>query len=619
MRTLVVAPRFVARTGDYYEFPLGLCYVSACLKRDGFAVECLNLNHTDEPPDTAVRRAVRDLDIDVVMSGGLSAHYWAVRQVFDAARQARPDVLCVAGGGLVSSEPQLMLNALGLTAGVIGEGELTSVDLMTCLTQGGDLSAVPGLVFRDPTGATRRSPERPLLPDLDMAPFPDYEGFGVATYLDLQRPGDNYYVYPFDRPRLLPVISSRSCPYNCTFCYHPLGKKYRRRGVDAFFAELDTYRERYGINMLAVLDELFPTESPWLDDFCSRMRERDLLWIAQLRVNNMRREALRTMKDAGLFYISYGIESASEPILKSMRKHITVPEVESALALTREERIGIQGNLLFGDPAETPATAEESLSWWERNSRYHLAMNFVIPYPGSVIYEQSVEQGLIPDKLAFIEQGCPPPNMTSMRDEELEGIAARIAALKADNRMLCDARAVETGMDQVKGRRVHDLFALCPQCGADNTYANFICEQLDIFKLSCRACNQRFDCSPLVFPHLAERVRPAREALARARADRRPLAGAPALFRPTFGEYLGLLGATFEDLDWRFFLDDRPRRQGLEYAPGVFVRPLAAGSLKDRPEGLAVLVPPCHGWEELVRRLALECGLSGDEIIHVAR
>jgi len=111
MRTLIVVPRFVARKGDYYEFPLGLCYVSACLKHAGFEVECLNLNHTDEAPEQTVTRAVRSQDIDVVMSGGLSAHYWAVRQIFDAAREARPEILSVAGGGLVSSEPELMLDA----------------------------------------------------------------------------------------------------------------------------------------------------------------------------------------------------------------------------------------------------------------------------------------------------------------------------------------------------------------------------------------------------------------------------------------------------------------------------------------------------------------------------
>lgn len=618
VRTLLVAPRFVSRPGEYYEFPLGLCYVSSCLKAAGFEVECLNLNHVEASPEAAVGQAVRNLDIDLVMTGGLTAHYHAVRQVLQAARRARPDVLAVAGGGLVSSEPELMLQALELTAGVVGEGEVTAVALLECLSQGRDLATVPGLVHRAPDGSPRRTGDRPLLEDLDQAPFPDYEAFGVERYLDLQLPGDSYYHYLMDKPRLLPIISSRSCPYNCTFCYHPLGKKYRRRSVDAFFRELDIYRHRHGITMLAVLDELFPTQSPWLEEFCEAMGQRDVRWIAQLRVENMDRKTLQTLKDSGMFYISYGIESASPAILRSMRKHIVVEQVDQALALTREMQVGIQGNLLFGDPAETPATARESLDWWARNSRYHLAMNFVIPYPGSAIYQQSVERGIIPDRLAFIEQGCPPPNMTAMSDEELDALAGRIAALKVQGRMFAALSAEETGWDARKGAMTHRLRADCPQCGAGNAYEGFCWSRLEVFKLSCRHCNQRFDCSPLAFPHLAARVREAGEALREAARTGRPVAGTPALFRPTFEECLELLGVAFDQLDWRFFLDDRPRRQGLEYAPGAFVRPFRAESLADAPADLAVVTPPCHGWEAIVRRLREECGLGEASLIHAA-
>jgi len=370
--------------------------------------------------------------------------------------------------------------------------------------------------------------------------------------------------------------------------------------------------------MLAVLDELFPTESPWLDDFCSRMRELNLLWIAQLRVNGITSQSLSIMKDAGLFYISYGIESASPVILKSMRKHITVPEVEHTLALTRKKRIGIQGNLLFGDPAETPATASTSLNWWEHHASYHLAMNFVIPYPGSAIYAQCLKNGLIPDKMAFIEQGCPPPNMTTMDDSELESLGARIAELKAGNRIFCKAHAVERGMDAVRRCHLYDLSAVCPCCKAVNTYADFICEQIDIFNLSCRLCNQRFDCSPMIFPHLAARCAQAQAALAAARDAGRPMAGAPALFRPTFEEYLSLLGFSFTDFDWRFFLDARPKRHGIEYAPGVFVRPLTAESLTDRADNLAIIILPCRDGTEVLRILLENALLPTNLIIHVS-
>lgn len=602
MQTLIVVPAVVQKPGQYYEFPLGLSYVAACLKAAGFSVHCLNLNHEKEPAELVVARTVRDKDIDVVCTGGLSVHYHAVKQVLAAARQAKPDVLTIGGGGLVSSEPELMVASLPLDIGVVGEGEETCVEVLTALANNGNLADVPAICWRGPDGRILRGPDRESPVDMDSLPLPDMEAFGLDFYLDMQRTSDSYYLAGAPTQRMLPVISSRSCPFNCTFCYHPLGKRYRRRSLDSFFAEVEYWVSAHGISGLAILDELFPTDPAFLEAFCERMAPLELRWVAQLRVSDMSRAKLRMLRDAGLCYISYGIESASPLILKSMRKKVKVRDVENALRLTREESIGIQGNLLFGDPAETPETARESLDWFSLHPQYHLNLNFVVPYPGSAIYQGALERGIIRDRLEYIRGGCPPVNLTRMDQDQLHALGEAMAAVKAGARVYSPSvRAERAGFDALKDEQVWTVTAQCPHCGETSRYERFVAPDFALCALSCAACNQRFDCPPTAFSHHAERAAKLGNAV-REMAGKGPLLAAPCLFVATMHELMGLLGLAPDDLEIEAYLDPRQEKWGRTGWGGAPVLPLdvVGGAVG---KGRKIFVIPCHERQAIAREL----------------
>lgn len=618
MRTLLVAPRYVRQTGDYYEFPLGLCYVSASLKAKGFAVSCLNLNHTDESLETAVRRAVIQQDIDVVCTGGLSVHYNSIKAVLEAAKQARRDVVTVAGGGAVSSAPDLLVRSTPMDIGVVGEGEETMVHILRTLEESGDLSQAPGVHYRTPDQKVAATPPRQAIADLDSLPFPDYEGFDVETYLDLQRPFDNYYLYPFDRPRLLPIISSRSCPFNCTFCYHPLGKKYRKRSLDNFFAELDGYVRRYGVNMVAILDELFSVDRKRLKEFVSRMEGYGLKWIAQLRVDSVDAEDLGQLKRAGLFYISYGLENAADSILRSMKKHITVSQIESTLAATREAEIGIQGNFLFGDPAETMETARTTLDWWRSHAHYHINLSRVAPYPGSEIYGHCRDKGIIADELSYLQQGCPVVNMTTLTQEQLDAIEEEMGRCIVEHRTpaaILGSR--EEGCDPVKGRRLYTLDLRCPHCGKEISYRHFAIGAIETVKLGCRHCNQRFDIQPRAFGHIARLLDETAARLTRLAAGGRPLSISPCLPEPVFREYMDILGVPPESLNLQYVFDNRPHLWGRKYLGRLPVGPRSREILAEKCAGHLFFVVSCFAYESVVRSYRNECGIPEEDLVYV--
>jgi radical SAM superfamily enzyme YgiQ (UPF0313 family) len=140
MKYLIVAPKIVQLAGHYYEFPLGLAYISSALKNKGFDVSCLNLNHYDNAVEELVTDTITSKSIDVVLTGGLSVHYSQIEQVIDNARSIKPEVVMVLGGGILRSNPEPVLWALKPDCSILFEGEETVVSLAEHLEHGKDMA-----------------------------------------------------------------------------------------------------------------------------------------------------------------------------------------------------------------------------------------------------------------------------------------------------------------------------------------------------------------------------------------------------------------------------------------------------------------------------------------------
>jgi anaerobic magnesium-protoporphyrin IX monomethyl ester cyclase len=465
MKILIVAPRYKPY-GQFYELPLGLAYISSSLKAQGHDVTFINLN--EHPDDTIFFQHIGSNDI--LCTGGLSVHYRQIKQILDNAKRANPKIKTIVGGGLICSEPELMAQNLSADLLVVGEGELI------------DLNAI---------GIVRMESVR----SLDTLPFPDYEGLGVRGYLDRQLCGDEHYLYPFDKPRCLPIISSRSCPHNCSFCFHPLGKVYRQRSLDSFFKEVEYLIETYQVNMLAVLDELISADPERLSEFCRRIKKYNINWMTQARADSLNPDTIRLMKASGCHQVSIGVESGSNTILASMSKHTTIEVIGQALQWLYEAGIGIQGNFIFGDKNETRATAQETLDWWLAHRHLMLNLTHIIPYPGCALYNYAIERNLILDKKHFIEQGCPVVPLTP----EIGTITRMIEAYKPLGILYAQVVFSKMlGMDPHRGRLYHTRVR-CPHCQNEVEYQNLYDGATNgsmvrgAYRIGCRYCNQRFD------------------------------------------------------------------------------------------------------------------------------
>lgn len=618
MRILLIAPRYTAEPNQYYEYPVGLCLLSACLKRAGHNVIALNLNHEQGDAVKNISRILASYDVDMVASGGLSPHYALLLDIFQAARAAKKNIPLVCGGGIISSEPELMTQSLGIDIGVIGEGEETIVQLADVLDsfswgspQAKDaLREIKGLCLAGTPPL--RTDSRPEISDLDSLPFPDYAAFGVEAYLDRQKPRDSYYMYPYDKPRMLPVIASRSCPYACTFCFHPLGNKYRHRSLDNLFMEIGMLVREYEINMLAILDELFGVREKDIMEFCSRIEPFGLKWVAQMRVDRVTEAGLRCMRDAGLFYISYGLESAAPSVLQSMRKHISVKQIEDALKITSDLNIGIQGNFIFGDRAETPETVDQTLEWWRRHTEYGINMGYVIPYPGSNLYIEAVEKGLIHDRLEYIKSGCPTVELNAMSPDEVNVMCTKIENIQNEHKRF----GKFISMKHVKDA-TYMLEIECPFCKKISVYKNFEYMDKDYKVVHCKECNKHFSYKREMNFFIESFFDAFKERLENVKINNTPVAILPFLDDVKSKKYLELFSInSVDDFNVICTFDNMERYHNKMQFGKFPVRARTKTIVCEEYPDMVFVVLPCYASQRLVDDLRENYRIAPERIFH---
>lgn len=461
MNYCIVMPRITDIHEQSNLFPIGMAYVSSSLKQTGRNVITYNLTYKTGTIQELLQKLIQENDIDVFMTGGLTGQYWRLKEMVDAARAVKPDIVICVGGGIITSSPIPAMEALEtVDYGMIGEGEITVCELAEAIEGKRDFHSVDGLIFHKNDTWTITKPRAEIV-DLDSLTYPDYDGFEFGLMLD-KIPTD---IYSHGKGRFGCMSFGRSCPFNCTFCFHPSGTKYRKRSMESVFQEVDYLIEKFQIKNIDVTDELFAAKPADVKKFCMEIKKRNIGFAISLRVDQVNHEMLQLLKDHGCIQIGFGLESADNRILKSMNKHITVEQIEHALALCNEIGINAQGNFIFGDEAETVETARNTINWWKSHPQYTIQCHLIALYPGSTLYQHACERGLIKDEVQFIKDGCPYINVSQMTDEEYCNMALEISTLaQTRTDILKDASVKFVELGKV------DYTARCPQCNQFNTW-----------------------------------------------------------------------------------------------------------------------------------------------------
>ncbi len=491
---LLVVPQ-LAHAGETYNFPFGIAYVSSYMKSKGYNVFCLNLCHLSrqESIENIIRQHIEKYKIDVFCTGTMSWYWDKVDDILKIAKKIKPNIITIVGGAIVISDPELAMRNLMIDIGIIGEGEITTAELAEALANGRKIEEVKGICFME-NGELMTTPPRPYIENLDALPFPDYEGFEFEKWLVAAKPNGLAMLPEFDDVKYAEIIGSRSCPFSCTFCYHHLGQKYRQRSLENVFSEIDFLVNKYKVNCLYFLDELFSANHERMIKFAGMIKKYNLAgWGGGFRVNNINADILKVLKDSGLKYIGYGLENMNDEILTSMNKRATRAENENALKLTREAGIMCTGNIIFGDPAETVETYQKSLQWVLENPQYNVNLVLLKPIPNAPIFQYAIKKNLIKDKIKHIKEKFPIINLTKMSEKQFQKMLSQINHIALTMKQVRYGKVIETYKinDQKIGRIVYAVKIECPFCHNVPRY-NIPLKQEKLLIFSCKHCTSGF-------------------------------------------------------------------------------------------------------------------------------
>lgn len=492
MKVLLVLPRnpIAGKQSDFaYQFSLGLPYISASLKAANHEVSCLNLNHIDGDVGEILKEKIASADPETIMTGGLSTSFLAVKNIVSVCRRISSAKI-VVGGGVLSATPQLTAENIDFDCGLLGEADESAVEILENMNNPG---SVLGACYRSGKEVIFSSERKPIS-NLDKIPTPDFEGFGFEEYLSRVRCNSQWFLSVHDQPRFYPIITSRSCPYGCTFCFHPLGRGYRRRSLGAIEDELLDGIKRWKANIVAVYDELFEDEFPG-GSFCDMMVRlsdavgRKILWFSQMRVDKVCRADLKKMRASGCFGLSLGLESANATVLASMQKKISRFQIRDAIAKVRDAKIGAVGNFIFGDRAETIETALDTLWFWrDYCASGAITIASVIPYPGTELYKNCLRLGKIESEIAFLKyEQFVPVNATNLSTFQYWKMRVLMAFFRTTHTMMV------TSKHKTKLENGFAVSHQCPECNMTITTRNCSLTNRTPYRLFviCRHCGLR--------------------------------------------------------------------------------------------------------------------------------
>jgi len=393
MKITLLNPRLRTWSPNVY-VPLGLGYIAASLEQAGHDVEIIDLN-THRIRGKELQRRVTG--VEIIGITGMITEYQTLLGLADIVKAVNTEAKVILGGPLATALPQKLLEASAADFIVLGEGEKTIVDLVSVIGSDGDYSGISGIAFRDNGRINLTEPVEPIA-DLDTIPFPARHLLDMKRYIKDHFESFGIKIRGFGRIRSTNLISSRGCPYNCTFCFKDMwGHKWRGRSPENNIREMELLYDAYQVNGFFFNDDTFVLDRERVLEFCRQLVEKKLkiVWYCNGRVNLMTREMLAAMYEAGCRGIAYGIESGNQQVLDSMKKNETLDQVREVVAWTKQAGIHVTGYFMIGMLGETRATIRETMAFARELALDFHGFSLTTPIPGTELFDSAIEAGLI--------------------------------------------------------------------------------------------------------------------------------------------------------------------------------------------------------------------------------
>jgi len=373
--------------------PLGIMYLAGYLRK--FLPES-EIELVDMLPENlnlpGLTKKVGDFQPELLGISAMSFEAKELHQLAEQVKKSFPKMPVVAGGPYITTSAKQAFADPNLDFLVRCEGEQTLLELVNFLFHGqGRPDQIPGLGFRQ-KGEARINPDRPFLEDLDALPFPAWDLIKVEKYFHLPRFGTAYV-----HKEYMQVMTSRGCPFHCTYCHRIFGIGFRPRSPENVIAELIILQNQFGIKEIYFVDDCFNCKPSRAKRICDLILLRGLKFSINfpngLRGDIFDQELLDKLKAAGTYRITYAVETASERLQKFIKKNLNLEKVRKAIELTDKKNILVDGFFMIGFPGEKKSEVEQTLNFALASKLHSLNIFFVTPFEGTELHQQAKNLG----------------------------------------------------------------------------------------------------------------------------------------------------------------------------------------------------------------------------------
>ena len=410
IRPPVLMPAF--NMADLVVPPIGPAYIAAVLRKMGHQVTLIDAvglaieQYTRHEHDTMLHGLKLNEVVERIPSDadgiGISIEFsyeWPVgRELVKLIRQRFPKVLLIAGGEHVTAAPELCLNDSPLDILVAGEGENTICEILRIYESGGKdaLTTIPGIWYRDTNGHPQRTTAVTRIKEIDAIPWPAWDLIPMEEYLSR---GLGFGV---DRGRSIPVLASRGCPYQCTFCSNPAmwTPRWKPRDPNDLLDEIAFLQKTYNATNFDFFDLTLIVKKEWIIDFCKAIESRKMNFTWQLpsgtRSEAIDQEVTQWLYRTGCRNVSYAPESGSVETLTLIKKRVSLPRLMQSMRQAVKDGLNVKCNFIFGFPHERWKNIFESFwaivkcAWI---GIHDISIWVFVPYPGCELFTQLQERG----------------------------------------------------------------------------------------------------------------------------------------------------------------------------------------------------------------------------------
>jgi radical SAM superfamily enzyme YgiQ (UPF0313 family) len=368
--------------------PLGILYISAYLKRQGFAVGVFDSTFAT----LSDFHALIDRERPPVV--GIYCNMMTKGNVLAMTAYAKQRGATVILGG--PEPPYYAADYLAAGADIIvkGEGELTLAELLPHLAKRGlsGLDAIAGIAFRDGGGQVVETLPRPFIPDLSANPWPDREAIDIPRYMQVWKEHHG--------KSSVSVIQARGCPYTCRWCSHSVyGNTHRRRTPEDAADEVLWIKERYNPDLIWYADDVFTIHYRWFFQYAEALKARGVRIPFECisRADRLNEEVVQTLAEMGCYRLWNGSESGSQRILDAMDRKVNVRDVQEKTHLL--QRYGIETGMfiMLGYDGETIDDLEATVEHLRIANPDIFLTTIAYPIKGTGYYSQ-VESRILTEK-----------------------------------------------------------------------------------------------------------------------------------------------------------------------------------------------------------------------------